>query len=77
MIDGEVSGVTAIAEIGLAAADDGRDTEVWFAMEISASGMTRLMEPMIASAVGAFSRGLQSEPPVEGSRASRSSGSAR
>ena len=49
-IASEVSGVKAAAMLDLAAADDGTATEISFAMEIRGSGMTRFMEPMIASA---------------------------
>lgn len=51
-IESEVSGVRATAELELAATDDGRATDLRFAMEIRASGMTRFMEPMIANAAG-------------------------
>ena len=49
-IASEVSGVKAAAMLELAAADGGGATELSFAMEISGSGMTRFMEPMIAGA---------------------------
>jgi len=52
MITTEVSGVRATAELDLAPADDGRATDLCFAMEIQAGGMTRFMEPMIAGAAG-------------------------
>jgi len=52
VIDGEVSGVRASAVLELAEADGGA-TDLSFAMDISASGMTRFMEPMIAGAAGA------------------------
>jgi carbon monoxide dehydrogenase subunit G len=51
-IGSEVSGVRASAELDLAPAADGVATDLRFAMEISASGMTRFMEPMIAGAAG-------------------------
>lgn len=51
-IASEVSGVRATADLELASADDGRATDLRFAMEIRASGMTRFMEPMIANAAG-------------------------
>jgi carbon monoxide dehydrogenase subunit G len=50
-IGGEVSGVTASAELDLATVD-GSATELRFAMEIRGSGMMRFMEPMIAGAAG-------------------------
>ena len=49
-IDSEVSGVRAGAELQLSA--DETSTVLRFAMEIRGSGMTRFMEPMIASAAG-------------------------
>ena len=49
-ITSEVSGVKAQAVLDLVPADDGRATELAFAMEIRASGLTSFMEPMIASA---------------------------
>jgi carbon monoxide dehydrogenase subunit G len=49
-IGSEVSGVKAAAMLELAAADDGEATDLSFAMDISGSGMTRFMEPMIAGA---------------------------
>jgi carbon monoxide dehydrogenase subunit G len=51
VIGSEVSGVHAVAELDLQPAD-GPSTELRFAMEIRASGMTRFMEPMIAGAAG-------------------------
>jgi carbon monoxide dehydrogenase subunit G len=51
VIGSEVSGVRAVAELDLQPAD-GAATDLRFAMEIRASGMTRFMEPMIASAAG-------------------------
>ncbi|HEY6608480.1 MAG TPA: SRPBCC family protein [Candidatus Limnocylindria bacterium] len=50
VIGSEVSGVRAVAELDLQPADGA--TDLRFAMEIRASGMTRFMEPMIASAAG-------------------------
>ena len=50
-IGSEVSGVQASAELDLAPAE-GSATDLRFAMEIRASGMTRFMEPMIAGAAG-------------------------
>ena len=49
-IGSEVSGVKAAALLELASADDGAATDLSFAMDISGSGMTRFMEPMIAGA---------------------------
>ena len=49
-IGSEVSGVRAQAVLDLAAADDGRATDLAFSMEIRGSGLTAFMEPMIASA---------------------------
>lgn len=49
-IDTEVSGVKAAAMLELAASDDGAATELRFAMDITGSGMTKFMEPMIAGA---------------------------
>ena len=49
-IASEVSGVRAAAMLELSDADDGTATQLSFAMEISGSGMTRFMEPMIAGA---------------------------
>jgi carbon monoxide dehydrogenase subunit G len=51
-IGSEVSGVKALATLDLAAADDGRTTDLTFAMEIRGSLLTAFMEPMIASAAG-------------------------
>ncbi len=45
-----VSGVKAQAVLDLAPADGGGATDLAFAMEIRASGLTSFMEPMIASA---------------------------
>jgi carbon monoxide dehydrogenase subunit G len=50
-IGGEVSGVTADAHIELEPAADGT-TDLRFAMEIRARGMSRFIEPMIAGAAG-------------------------
>jgi carbon monoxide dehydrogenase subunit G len=47
-VQGAVSGVVATATLDLAS--HGQDTTVRFAMEISASGFTAFMEPMIAAA---------------------------
>ena len=49
-IGSEVSGVKAQATLDLSPADDGRATDLAFAMEIRGSGLTSFMEPMIASA---------------------------
>lgn len=49
-IGSEVSGVKAQATLDLVPADDGRATDLAFAMEIRGSGLTSFMEPMIASA---------------------------
>jgi carbon monoxide dehydrogenase subunit G len=49
-IASEVSGVKAQATLDLAPADQGRATDLAFAMEIRGSGLTSFMEPMIASA---------------------------
>jgi carbon monoxide dehydrogenase subunit G len=49
-IGSEVSGVKAAALLELTPADDGAATDLSFAMDISGSGMTRFMEPMIAGA---------------------------
>jgi carbon monoxide dehydrogenase subunit G len=49
-IGSEVSGVKAQATLDLAPAEDGRATDLAFAMEIRGSGLTSFMEPMIASA---------------------------
>jgi carbon monoxide dehydrogenase subunit G len=49
-IGSEVSGVKAQATLDLAPADEGRATDLAFAMEIRGSGLTSFMEPMIASA---------------------------
>ena len=49
-IGSEVSGVKAAAMLELTPADDGTATDLSFAMDISGSGMTRFMEPMIAGA---------------------------
>jgi uncharacterized protein YndB with AHSA1/START domain len=46
----EVSGVRVDATLTLIPADEGTATELAFAMEIRASGFSRFMEPMIASA---------------------------
>ena len=51
-IGSEVSGVKAQATLDLAAADEGRATDLAFSMEIRGSGLTAFMEPMIASAAG-------------------------
>lgn len=49
-IGSEVSGVKAQATLDLAPAEEGRATDLAFAMEIRGSGLTSFMEPMIASA---------------------------
>lgn len=49
-IGSEVSGVKAQATLDLSPAEDGRATDLAFAMEIRGSGLTAFMEPMIASA---------------------------
>jgi carbon monoxide dehydrogenase subunit G len=49
-VESTVSGVQATAVIELAPLDGGSATDVSFTMEISASGLTAFMEPMIASA---------------------------
>ncbi len=49
-IGSEVSGVRAQATLDLAPAEEGRATDLAFAMEIRGSGLTSFMEPMIASA---------------------------
>lgn len=51
-ISSEVSGVKAHATLDLVAADDGRATDLTFAMEIRGSMLTAFMEPMIAGAAG-------------------------
>lgn len=51
-IGSEVSGVRVQAELVLAPASGGADTDLTFAMEIRASGLTAFMEPMIAGAAG-------------------------
>jgi uncharacterized protein YndB with AHSA1/START domain len=51
VIGSEVSGVAAVAQLDLAAAD-GFATDLRFAMEIRGSGVTRFMESMIAGAAG-------------------------
>jgi carbon monoxide dehydrogenase subunit G len=51
-IGSEVSGVKAHATLDFAAADEGRATDLTFAMEIRGSGFTGFMEGMIASAAG-------------------------
>ncbi len=51
-IGSEVSGVKAHATLDLEPADDGRTTELTFAMEIRGSMLTAFMEPMIAGAAG-------------------------
>jgi uncharacterized protein YndB with AHSA1/START domain len=52
-IGSEVSGVKARATLELTpAADDGRATDLTFAMEIRGSMLTAFMEPMIANAAG-------------------------
>jgi len=51
-IGSEVSGVKAHGTLDFAPADDGRATELIFAMEIRGSGFTGFMEGMIASAAG-------------------------
>jgi carbon monoxide dehydrogenase subunit G len=47
----EVSGIRALADLWLEAADDG-GTDLTFAMEFQGSMLTAFMEPMIASAAG-------------------------
>ena len=49
-IGSEVSGVKAQAVLALAPAEEGRETDLAFSMEIRGSGLTSFMEPMIASA---------------------------
>lgn len=51
-IGSEVSGVKAQGTLDLAEADDGRTTDLTFAMEIRGSMLTSFMEPMIAGAAG-------------------------
>jgi carbon monoxide dehydrogenase subunit G len=51
-IGSEVSGVKAKGILDLDEADDGRATDLTFAMEIRGSLLTSFMEPMIASAAG-------------------------
>ena len=51
-IASEVSGVKAKGILDLDEADDGRATDLTFAMEIRGSLLTSFMEPMIASAAG-------------------------
>lgn len=50
-IGSEVSGVKALAQLDLAPAASG-GTDLAFAMELRASGLTSFMEPMIARAAG-------------------------
>lgn len=52
-IGSEVSGVAALATLDLAPANAGRATDLTVAMEIRGSGLTGLMEGVIASAAGA------------------------
>jgi uncharacterized protein YndB with AHSA1/START domain len=49
-IASKVSGVEADATLELTPAEDGAATDLAFAMEISGSGLTAFMEPMIAGA---------------------------
>ena len=49
-IASSVSGVEADATLELSPAEDGAATDLAFAMEIRASGLTAFMEPMIAGA---------------------------
>ncbi len=51
-IGSEVSGVKALGTLDLAGADDGKATDLTFAMEIRGSMLTAFMEPMIANAAG-------------------------
>jgi len=51
-IGSEVSGVKAQATLDLVGVDDGRATDLTFAMEIRGSMLTSFMEPMIAGAAG-------------------------
>jgi hypothetical protein len=51
-IGSEVSGVKAQGSLDFVPADDGRATDLTFAMEIRGSGFTGFMEGMIASAAG-------------------------
>jgi carbon monoxide dehydrogenase subunit G len=51
-IGSEVSGVKAHATLDFAAAEEGKATDLTFAMEIRGSGFTGFMEGMIASAAG-------------------------
>jgi uncharacterized protein YndB with AHSA1/START domain len=51
-IGSEASGVKVHATLDLGPAEDGRATDLAFAMEIRGSMLTRFMEPMIASAAG-------------------------
>lgn len=50
VISSEVSGIGAVASLDLAPAEDGKATDLTFAMEIRGSGATGFMVPMIASA---------------------------
>ena len=51
-IGSEVSGVKAQGTLDFAPTDDGRATDLTFAMEIRGSMLTVFMEPMIANAAG-------------------------
>ena len=51
-VGSEVSGVKAKGTLDFAPADEGRATDLTFAMEIRGSGFTGFMEGMIASAAG-------------------------
>lgn len=51
-IGSEVSGVKAHATLDFAPSEDGRATDLTFAMEIRGSGFTGFMEGIIASAAG-------------------------
>jgi carbon monoxide dehydrogenase subunit G len=51
-IGSEVSGVKAHATLDFAPAEEGKATDLTFAMEIRGSGFTGFMEGMIASAAG-------------------------
>ncbi len=51
-IGSEVSGVKANATLDLAPTEDGKATDLAFAMEIRGSMLTAFMEPMIAGAAG-------------------------
>lgn len=51
-IGSEVSGVRAHATLDFSAADEGRATDLTFAMEIRGKGFTGFIEGMIASAAG-------------------------